>query len=536
MIPIAKSGRRLVKFGQGVRDEVSSAEFGNKASGLATMAQMGIPVPPGFSLSLSICEEYYRKGKTLPDDFSSLLNEGIAFLEKASGSMFGGIRRPLLVSVRSGAPVSMPGIMDTILNVGLNRETLRGLIFLSGNPRFAWDTYRRFILEFSRVVFRQDPTPYHQALRTMLDSEGVTEPIELNSGSLKNLAFLYERIFSTGIGKRFPSNVHEQLACAAEGVIRSWTHPRAEAFRQLNLVKEARGTAVTIQMMVFGNMGARSGAGVAFTRNPWLGTRGLLIDFKFGAQGEDVVSGDQSAASQAEFARAMPDVFSALAEIGGRLEFHYRDMQDLEFTVEEGRLYILQTRSGKRSSYAALKIAVALCQEGLISPADVLWMLRDVNLDSITVQEIKSGDYPVAVGIPASAGIATGTIAFSGERAEAVARQGIPVLLVRETASPDDLPGLSYARGLLTRRGARTSHAAVVARQMGKICVVQCEALEIDYPRGRCTLSGHDLKEGSVITIDGSSGNVYLGTVESTEKCPDELISIVRNWEREQQV
>ena len=532
MIPVVQSSQRLVKFGPGVRDEVSSAEFGNKASGLATMAQMGIPVPPGFALSLSICEDYYKKGKALPDDFSTLLNEGIDFLEKVSGSMFGGIRRPLLVSVRSGAPVSMPGIMETVLNVGLNRETLRGLIFLSGNPRFAWDTYRRFILEFSRVVFRQDPTPYHQALKTMLDAEGVTEPIELNSGSLKNLAFLYERIFSTGIGKRFPSDVHEQLACAAEGVIRSWTHPRAEAFRQLNLVREARGTAVTIQMMVFGNMGA----GVAFTRNPWLGTRGLLIDFKFGAQGEDVVSGDQSAASQAEFARAMPDVCSALAEIGRRIEFHYRDMQDIEFTVEEGRLYVLQTRSGKRSPYAALKIAVALCQEGLISPADVLWMLRDVNLDSISVQEIKSGDYPVAVGIPASAGIATGMIAFSGERAEVIARQGNPVLLVRETASPDDLPGLSHARGLLTRRGARTSHAAVVARQMGKICVVQCEALEIDITRLRCTLSGHELKEGSVITIDGSSGNVYLGTVESTEKRPVDLISIVRNWEREQEL
>jgi pyruvate,orthophosphate dikinase len=283
-------------------------------------------------------------------------------------------------------------------------------------------------------------------------------------------------------------------------------------------------------------LGALSGAGVAFTRNPWLGTRGLLIDFKFGAQGEDVVSGDQSAASQAEFARAMPDVYSALSEIGERLEFHYRDMQDLEFTVEEGKLFVLQTRSGKRSPYAALKIAVSLCQEGLISPADVVWMLREVDLESITVQEIKPGDYPVAVGIPASAGIATGMIAFSGERAEALARQGNEVLLVRETASPDDLPGLSYARGLLTIRGARTSHAAVVARQMGKICVVQCEALEIDYARGRCTLSGHDLKEGSVISIDGSSGNVYLGTVEWTEKRPDELISIVRNWEREQQL
>ena len=282
---MAKSGQRMVRFGPGMRDEVPSSEFGNKASGLATMALMGIPVPPGFSLSVSVCEDYYRNGATLPEDFSSLLADGIAFLEKASGSVFGGIRRPLLVSVRSGAPVSMPGVMDTILNVGLNRETLRGLIFLSGNPRFAHDTYRRFLVEFARVIFRQDLRPYHLALQTMLDSEGICDPIELNTRSLRDLTVQYERIFSSGTGRRFPSDVREQLACAAEGVIRSWTRPRAEAFRRMNLVREVRGTAVTVQMMVFGNMGARSGAGVAFTRNPWLGTGDLLVDFKFGAQG-----------------------------------------------------------------------------------------------------------------------------------------------------------------------------------------------------------------------------------------------------------
>ena len=533
---MVKSGQRMVRFGPGMRDEVPSSEFGNKASGLATMALMGIPVPPGFSLSVSICEDYYRNDTTLPDDFSSLLKGGIASLEKASGSVFGGIRRPLLVSVRSGAPVSMPGVMDTILNVGLNRETLRGLIFLSGNPRFAWDTYRRFLIEFARVIFRQDLQPYHLALRTMLDAEGVTDPVELNSRSLRDLAFQYERIFSSGTGRRFPSDVHEQLACAAEGVIRSWTSPRAEAFRRMNLIKEVRGTAVTVQMMVFGNMGAHSGAGVAFTRNPWLGTGDLLVDFKFGAQGDDVVSGEESAATQTEFARTMPEIYDTLAEIGKKLELHYRDMQDLEFTVEEGKLYILQTRSGKRSPYAALKIAVSLCQEGIISPSDVSWMLREVDLDAITVQRVKSDDYPVAVGIPASGGVAVGMIAFSGERAEQEAREGNPVILVRETASPDDLPGISVAHGLLTVRGARTSHAAVVARQMGKICVVQCEGLTIDAPKKRCTISGHELREGSVISIDGNSGNVYIGAVEWSEERPEELISIVRTWEREQQM
>jgi len=533
---VVKSGQRMVRFGAGMRDEVPSSEFGNKAASLATMALMGVPVPPGFSLSVSVCEEYYRNNREIPDDFSTLMESGIEFLEKASGSVFGGIRRPLLVSVRSGAPVSMPGVMDTILNVGLNRETLRGLISLSGNPRFAWDTYRRFLLEFARVIFRQDLRPYHLALRTLLDAEGVADPIELNSRSLRDLAFQYERIFSVGTGRRFPSDVHEQLACSAEGVIQSWTNPRAEAFRRMNLLREVRGTAVTVQMMVFGNMGARSGAGVAFTRNPWLGTGDLLLDFKFGAQGEDVVSGEQSAATQAEFARAMPEVFHTLAEIGKKLELHYRDMQDLEFTVEEGKLFVLQTRSGKRSPYAALKIAVSMCQEGIITPSDVSWMLREVDLDAIRVQTVKPGDYPIAVGIPASGGVATGMIAFSGERAEVEAGEGNPVILVRETASPDDLPGISAARGLLTVRGARTSHAAVVARQMGKICVVQCEGLVIDTSRKRCTISGHELRDGSVISIDGNSGNVYIGAVEWYEERPEELISIVREWEREQQM
>lgn len=526
----------MVRFGAAMRDEVPSSEFGNKAASLATMALMGIPVPPGFSLSVSVCEEYYRNGEQLPDDFSSLLNSGIAFLEKASGSVFGGIRRPLLVSVRSGAPVSMPGVMDTILNVGLTRETLRGLIFLSGNPRFAWDTYRRFIIEFARVIFRQDPQPYHLALRTLLDAEGVADPIELNSRSLSDLALQYERIFSSGTGRRFPSDVQGQLVYAAEGVIRSWTNPRAAAFRRIHLLREVRGTAVTVQMMVFGNMGARSGAGVAFTRNPWLGTGDLLVDFKFGAQGEDVVSGEQSAATQTEFAGAMPEVYQMLADIGKKLELHYRDMQDLEFTVEEGKLSILQARSGKRSPYAALKIAVSMCQEGIIAPADVSWMLREVDLDAIRVQTVKPGDYPVAVGIPASGGVATGMIAFSGECAEREAGEGNSVILVRETASPDDLPGISAARGLLTIRGARTSHAAVVARQMGKVCVVQCEALEIHRSRNRCTLSGHALREGAVISIDGNSGSVYIGAVEWSEERPDELISIVRAWEREQEI
>lgn len=533
---MVRAGQRMVKFGGGVRDDVPLADFGNKAASLATISQMGIPVPPGFSLSVAICEDYYHDGESLPPDFPDLLKNGIAFLEKATGLVFGGTRRPLIVSVRSGAPVSMPGVMDTLLNVGLTRESMRGLIFLSGNPAFAWDSYRRLLLEFSRVIFRQETQPYREALQRVLESEGVADTVELSSGSLRDLAFQYERIFANQSGRRFPADVNEQLVLAAEGVIRSWKNPRAETFRKMNLIREARGTAVTVQAMVFGNMGSHSGAGVAFTRNPWLGTGEMLIDFKFGAQGEDVVSGEESAAAQAEFRRAMPSVYRDLAEIGKKIEVFYRDMQDMEFTVQEGILYILQTRSGKRSPYAALKIAVAMCQEGIISPSDVIWMLRDIDLDAITVQAVKSQDYPVAVGIPASGGVATGAISFTGERAEREAAEERPVILLRDTASPDDLPGIAVAQGLLTMRGARTSHAAVVARQLGKVCVVSCDGLFIDMSRKRCTLSGHDLGEGAVISIDGNSGNVYIGAVEWSEERPEELIRIVREWERSQQV
>jgi len=535
-VALVKNRTRIVTFGSGVPDDIPAAEYGNKAAGLAIMSLLGVPVPPGFSLSVALCEEYFRNGEHLPDDFSELLKTGIVFLEKATGSSFGGSRNPLLVSVRSGAPVSMPGVMDTLLNVGLNRETLRGLISLSGNPRFAWDSYRRLLQEFARVIFRQNPYPYRAALRDALDAEGLEDEMEFSTGNLVDLALTYERIFSAGSGRRFPSDIHEQLSLAAEGVIRSWINPRAEAFRRMNLIRDVRGTAVTVQVMVFGNMGSRSGAGVAFTRNPWQGTGGLLVDFKFGAQGEDVVSGNQSAASPAEFRNAMPEVYRELEEIGKKLELHYRDMQDLEFTVQEGNLYILQTRSGTRSPFAALTIAVNLCKEGIITPSDVIWMLREIDLDSIAVQRVASRDYPVAVGIPASGGVASGSIALSGEHAEREAAEGHEVILVRETASSDDLPGIAAAKGLLTMRGARTSHAAVVARQMGKICVVNCTGLEIDRTRKRCSLSGQELREGEVISIDGNSGNVYIGSVEFIEDKPMDLIALVRSWEQQLQV
>ncbi len=528
----AKPYPRMVTFGCGQVECVPAEEFGNKAANLATIASLGIKVPPGFCLGVSLCEEYFESGRQLPPDLPALLATGISRLEKATGLSFGSSRRPLLVSVRSGAPVSMPGVMETVLNIGLSRDTVRGLISLSGNPKFAWDSYRRLIQNFGQVVSRHPSALYQSVLREEMERERVADEIELDAHTLRDLAAEYERIFSQNSGGKFPASAMQQLEQATEAVIKSWESPRAEAYRRLNLIREARGTAVAVQAMVFGNLGSRSGAGVAFTRNPWQGNAQLLVDFKFGAQGEDVVSGDQSISTQHEFQRALPETFLELSETGKKLETYYRDMQDLEFTVQNGELFLLQTRSGKRSPYAALKVAGDLCQEGIISPQDVIWMLREVDLDAISVERVRTRDHPLAVGIPASGGVAAGDIAFSGASAEAMESEGRSVILIRETPSPDDIPGIRAAIGLLTARGARTSHAAVVARQMGRVCVVGCESLVIDEARRRCRISGQELREGARITLDGNSGKVFRGEVEYSSERPTALIAMVREWEQ----
>jgi pyruvate,orthophosphate dikinase len=529
---MAAPGKRMVRFGAGiVDDEILAEYFGNKAAGLADLVRLGVPVPPGFALSVELCEEFYAGNEKKPSDLAELLKEGISFLERATQARFGGARNPLLVSVRSGAAVSMPGVMETLLNIGLSRETVRGLIFLTGNPRFAWDTYRRALQNFGQVIYGLDPGWFQARLREAMAGEGVPDEVELDAHSLEILCTEYEKEFSSVTGGSFPQDAFSQLELAAVGVLRSWTGPRARAFRKLHLVEGARGTAVTVQAMVYGNLGSQSGAGVAFTRNPWKGDNELVLDFKFGAQGEDVVSGDQAATTQEEFRASMPGVYDQLSRIGKTLELHFHDMQDIEFTVQEGDLYILQTRTGKRSPYAALVIAVNLVMEGVLTSSDALWMLRDIDIDRITVQKISSKDYPVAIGVPASSGVASGTIAFSSERARREAEEGNDVILVSETASPDDLPGIHVAKGLLTARGARTSHAAVVARQLGKICVVNCTSLEIDLPRHRCTIGGQELREGEIITLDGNTGRVYLGEVEVVIEKPDDLIALVHSWE-----
>ncbi|NLX48287.1 MAG: pyruvate, phosphate dikinase [Methanospirillum sp.] len=521
--------RRIGYFGPNRLDPpLPARRFGNKAATLSEMAALGVPVPPGFALAVEICEEFFADDGVLPDDVPALLAAGIESLEESTGLVFGGPRRPLLVSVRSGAPVSMPGIMETVLNVGLSRQTVEGLLFRTGNPRFAWDCYRRFLAQFGQVVCGHEPGPYAARVREALADAGVPDEDELDTAGLRQLAVQSERLYGE-LGTPFPTDPTAQVLACTEAVLRSWQGPRAEAFRRVAGALDAPGTAVTVEAMVFGNLGAASGAGVAFTRNPWSGEDRLLLDFRFGAQGEEVVSGERAGLDQDAFARIMPTRFAALQEIGDLLERHYRDMQDIEFTIEEGRLFILQSRAGKRTPFAALTIAAAMVREGLISETEAAERLEGVSLETIRTRRVVAGKDLVGEGVPASGGVATGTIALSGERAETDREYG-PVVLVRPTASPDDIEGIGAASGLLVSRGGRTSHAAVVARQMGRVCVVNCRSLAIDAAGHRCTIGGTVLREGEVITIDGDTGAVYAGEVEIREERPSELIDAALTW------
>jgi pyruvate,orthophosphate dikinase len=494
------------------------------------MAAANIPVPAGFVLPVSICEEFYRNGKKLPDDVPDLLAQGISHLEKSTGYVFGGARNPLLVSVRSGAPVSMPGIMETILNVGLTPVTVRALLAQTGNPRFVYDTYRRFLENFGTSILNHPRKMYTQNLKDLMQSEGITDERELDYQNLRSLCESYEQVYSSKEYRTCLTDARKQLTESTTAVLRSFTGPRASAFFKTGLTGSVSGTAVTVQVMVYGNMGASSGAGVAFTRNPWTGSHDVLIDFRFGGQGEDVVSGDRGAITQDEMAQIMPDVYADLIQICRRLEIHFGDMQDIEFTVQEGKLYLLQTRSGKRAPYAALQIAVDLCNEGILSQQKALALLEGTDPGAIEIQELSSPQQPIGQGISASGGIAYGMVAFTPKRAESDAKTG-PVILVRETASPDDIAGIDVASCILTARGARTSHAAVVARQLGKVCVVNCTSLVIEAHLHRCTIGGVVVREGDVISIDGNTGLVYRGRVDLVSRRPDDLIATVRKWE-----
>ncbi|MGB9176248.1 MAG: PEP/pyruvate-binding domain-containing protein [Methanoregula sp.] len=406
---------------------------------------------------------------------------------------------------------------------------MRALLAQTGNPRFVYDTYRRFLENFGTGILNHPRKMYTQNLKDLMQREGITDERELDFRSLRSLCQVYEQVYTPEEYRICLTDARKQLIESTTAVLRSFTGPRASAFFKTGVTGRVTGTAVTVQVMVYGNMGASSGAGVAFTRNPWTGSQNVLIDFRFGGQGEDVVSGDLGSITQDEMAQVLPDVYHDLIRICRRLETHFGDMQDIEFTVQEGKLYLLQTRSGKRAPYAALHIAVDLCKEGILSQQKALALLENIDLDAIEMQALSSPQQPIGQGISASGGVAYGMVAFTPKRAASDAKSG-PVILVRETASPDDIVGIDVASGILTARGARTSHAAVVARQRGKVCVVNCASLVIEEHLHRCTIGGVMVREGDFISIDGNTGSVYRGRVNVVSRRPVDLIETVRQW------
>jgi pyruvate,orthophosphate dikinase len=496
--------------------ELGRELLGGKGAGLAEMTAIGIPVPAGFTVTTAACIEYVQNGRKLPPGLEEEIAAHLEGLEEATGKRFGDAQDPLLVSVRSGAAVSMPGMMDTILNLGLNDESVEGLARATGNERFAWDAYRRLVQMYGNVVEGVDAHAFEQALAALKESRRVRDDVDLRADDLRELVERFKEIYRDGTGSDFPQDPRVQLERAVRAVFDSWETPRAQVYRRANGIPDDLGTAVNVVQMVFGNKGEDSGTGVAFTRNPSTGEQGIWGEFLTNAQGEDVVAGIRTPLPITEMKNRLPEAFDRLVDTMRRLEERYREMQDIEFTVEEGKLYLLQTRSGKRTAQAALKIAVDMVEEGLISREDAVARIDPKQLDQLLHPMIDpEAHYEAAAkGLNASPGAATGKIVLDADTAEERGKAGEEVILVRWETNPDDIHGLLEARGILTAQGGMTSHAAVVARGMGKPCVAGCEGLSIDLEGRKISLDGREVAEGEVITIDGSTGEVIVGEVE----------------------
>jgi pyruvate,orthophosphate dikinase len=500
---------------------------GSKAAELWHMAKLGLDVPPAFVLPTTLCARVNANEPAALETVKSGLAKGIAWLEERTGRRFGDSRAPLLVSVRSGAAVSMPGMLQTVLDIGLNEESVHGLVRLSGNPRLAFDSWRRLIQSHAEVVGGLPSARFDQVLAEMVQSERVESEAELDSEALERLAGSY-RDLALGLGHALPDDPHHQLAQAARAVFQSWQAPRAVEYRRLNRLSDEGGTAVTVQAMVFGNSGPRSGAGVIFSRNPATGVNEPYLDFLFDAQGEDVVSGRRTPIDTARLQARLPDVARKLMDGIRLIEHARRDAQDVEFTVEEGRLYFLQTRSAKRTPLAALRMAVAMVREGLVEPSTALARLAAVDLAKLTVSRFADDATPAAHAISAAPGVACGRVAFSSARAQELAQGGDPVILVRPDTSTEDVAGFAVADGILTTVGGRTAHAAVVARQLGKVCLVGCRALAIDEGHGAATVAGRHLREGDWLSLDGDAGAVVFGQRTIVSQPPPELLEVKR--------
>ena len=495
--------------------------LGGKGANLAEMTGLGLPVPQGFTITTEACTQYYEDGQKINDEIQAQIMEYIVKMEEITGKKFGDKENPLLVSVRSGARASMPGMMDTILNLGLNEEVVDVIAKKSNNPRWAWDCYRRFIQMYSDVVMEVGKKYFEQLIDKMKEDRGVTQDVELSADDLKELASQFKAEYKSKIGSDFPSDPKEQLMGAIKAVFRSWDNPRANVYRRDNDIPYSWGTAVNVQSMAFGNMGDDCGTGVAFTRDPATGAKGLFGEFLTNAQGEDVVAGVRTPMHISEMEQKFPEAFAQFKEVCATLENHYRDMQDMEFTVEHGKLFMLQTRNGKRTAQAALKIACDLVDEGMISDKEAVLMIDPRNLDTLLhpqfdAKALKAAT-PVGKALPASPGAACGKIVFTAEDAKAWGARGEKVVLVRLETSPEDIEGMKAAQGILTVRGGMTSHAAVVARGMGTCCVSGCTAINMDEDNKQFTLSGKTYHEGDYLSLDGSTGNIYDGIIPTVD-------------------
>ncbi len=535
-MPQRNAPKRVYLFGTGQSDGAAHMKelLGGKGANLAEMASLGLPVPPGFTITTEVCTAYYANGRKLPDGLKEEVEAALAEVGRAVGATFGDVESPLLVSVRSGARASMPGMMDTILNLGLNKATLAGLIKLTGNPRFGYDAWRRFIQLFGKIALNVDDRHFDEAMHAMKRKVGAAQDIDLKAEHLSELADQFAKIIETRTGKPFPEDPYQQLEIAVGAVFNSWNGKRAVDYRrQFRITKEmANGTAVNVCTMVFGNMGNDSGTGVGFTRNPGTGENLIYGEYLVNAQGEDVVAGIRTPKPIAEMEQDMPEIYRQLLELHNRLETHYKEVQDFEFTIERGTLYCLQTRNGKMNAAAMVRTSVEMFKEGLISREKALLRIEPAILEQLLVPQLAPSfkGKPLATGLPASPGAASGRIVFDADSAEARGKAGERIILVREETKPEDIHGFFQAQGILTSRGGKTSHAAVVARGMGKPCVSGCEAIHIDDIRRCATIGDTTLHEGDVVTINGSNGHVYAGEVPTVQSEFSEDMQTLLKW------
>ena len=513
---------------------MTPAVVGGKAFGLLRMISAGLTVPPGFVLGTACSRDYFRNDHKLPENMVDEIHHHVRALEKTTSKSFGSKRKPLLVSVRSGAPVSMPGMMETLLNIGLNDETVSGVIRATGNPRLAWDSYRRLIQNYAEVVYAVNTSKFDEVIKSYLKQDGLKSISELNSVNLRMLCNEFKFVFRDCTGKDFPDDPWKQLHKAIIAVFNSWFSERAEKYRSINNIKSDSGTACLIQAMVFGNAGGMSGSGVGFTRNPANGNNELYVDYLANAQGEDIVSGRHDVHDVATLQQRFPTIFNSLQQIKQQLEQEFMDMQDFEFTVQEGELYLLQTRNGKRTPMAALRVAIDLFDENRITAEQALALLSEINLNELYECHFKNmpTEQPIASGTTASTGVATGMIALDENKAKQLADAGNAVVLVRAETSTEDIGAMHLADAVVTATGGRTSHAAVVARQLGTACVVGCHEIQVDM-KARCLYINNQVHaEGDYLTVDADHGQIYKGQLEIEKQKPEALLQRIQEWQK----